>query len=956
VSHLSAVHEITGRDDQEVSNSSERSFYSHYEWCLNPLLSLRDLRLRLREEVERYNSLSVEWQREESRINIYLFVCAIACTIDDYLARRTIDLTPAAKRFPRFRNLVQNGQRFTRFATGYISLFSDKSIRTWRKRWSVWVDTSCRLLTDSPEAAGETIEELKRSSDVLDAPLPDALLRRHMRLPEAFRAQDMAHQDVFTLADYLCNSSAPADRPLVILGLRTAGAYFAPLMSVYLRKIARWPVSWFTIRPKFGASVWEARQLSKIRRTGARLVIIDDYPASGRTFRLILDIVKRFQIPAADITIIAPTHPASPNWTADAGLAQSEGMRVVTMDLEDLHKSRLLKPVALQSLFTEYFPNIPSKNVRINADEQCETINSRLAKHYVDGHHVRLKRVVSLELTGPGERRKARKVFAKSVGWGWLGYHAFLAATRLRGFVPPTFGLRNGLLLTDWIEHDTSVSEAEIRRTVINTIPSYVAARTRALPLHYEGAPFQQGYGWNGCDEIVNILRGAYGSTLSVLKRSSLRRRISAFATSAPALLDGKMDIDEWIATSRRAYKIDFAHHNFGGANLDLVDPAYDLAGAIFEFQLSRQAEHELLAIYARESNDAMIDRRIPMYKLLYGAMQMRNAVEAAQCAAESHRRNESVRRHHQARNYLVHGTNAFCAAWMGCRPAKKWSNLLFFMDLDGVFDWEHFGFAHTTLNGLRSLATLQANGFSIVLNTGRSVADVRSYCETYGIPGGVGEYGSVFFDCVENRLMPLIEKAAFEQLARCRESIRMLPGVFMDPEYEFAVRAYRFHAGRSVGLSSQEIDRVLNANALDRLAVISREADTVVVSKEVSKGCALRVVTEFLGCTSAPTTAIGDSEADVSMLEAAQFAYAPSNCNPAIRKLSRAGGCRIMSQSFQTGLLASVLHRLGKKQVDDNLLPALPANAEQPDTLILRLLDIADQRLARRLVSTVNG
>jgi hypothetical protein len=64
------------------SHNAEEQFYSGYAWCLNPILSIEELFDHLKDEV-RDSAALVEWQREESIINIYLFVCAIACTLDD---------------------------------------------------------------------------------------------------------------------------------------------------------------------------------------------------------------------------------------------------------------------------------------------------------------------------------------------------------------------------------------------------------------------------------------------------------------------------------------------------------------------------------------------------------------------------------------------------------------------------------------------------------------------------------------------------------------------------------------------------------------------------------------------------------------------------------------------------------------------------------------------------------
>jgi hypothetical protein len=63
-----------------------------------------------------------------------------------------------------------------------------------------------------------------------------------------------------------------------------------------------------------------------------------------------------------------------------------------------------------------------------------------------DERGARLKRIFEVHLETPQGRKEIRYVLAKSVGWGWLGYHAFLAGHRLSGFVPPILGLRDGIL------------------------------------------------------------------------------------------------------------------------------------------------------------------------------------------------------------------------------------------------------------------------------------------------------------------------------------------------------------------------------------------------------------------------------------------------------------------------------------------------------------------------------
>src|SRR2546430_14199129 len=89
-----AIHEA---GSECITGLTESDFYAPYDWCLNPILSVGELFQRLGEELDRYESLRVDWQREECKINVYLFVCAIACTVDDYLSSRPWDLAPRSE-------------------------------------------------------------------------------------------------------------------------------------------------------------------------------------------------------------------------------------------------------------------------------------------------------------------------------------------------------------------------------------------------------------------------------------------------------------------------------------------------------------------------------------------------------------------------------------------------------------------------------------------------------------------------------------------------------------------------------------------------------------------------------------------------------------------------------------------------------------------------------------------
>src|SRR5206468_1535375 len=101
----------------------------------------------------------------------------------------------------------------------------------------------------------------------------------------------------------------------------------------------------------------------------------------------------------------------------------------------------------------------------------------------------RLKRVYEVRATDARGRSEIRYVLAKSVGWGWLGYHAFIAAEALAPFIPPVLGLRDGILYMEWLPQAGDDVAAADRTRLPRALASYVAARARLLKLAADPCP-----------------------------------------------------------------------------------------------------------------------------------------------------------------------------------------------------------------------------------------------------------------------------------------------------------------------------------------------------------------------------------------------------------------------------------------------------------------------------------
>jgi hydroxymethylpyrimidine pyrophosphatase-like HAD family hydrolase len=894
--------------------SPDEEFYSAYAWCLDPVMRLRDLLRHLGEELKRYGTREADWEREECRINFYLFACAIACTVDDYLGSRPWDLASVSSSLPSLRWAVKGAETALNVPHRLRSRFRDARLPAWRRQWGQCVDAACDLLLGKGRQTFFELAErgLARAASLL----PDAALDRRMRIPEGFRCQDLAHHDVCAMAAHARTSLGDKSRPLVIVGPRTAGAYFAPLAAAYLRWAGYARVRWITVRPRMGLSATERRTISAVAASGAAVLIIDDHQNTGRTLRLLIGALRGLGVAPGNITVAIPAHPSRPDWMLPEQAAQ--GVHFSILPAEQRHKVRLLTPAWAQSVLGEHFG---AADIEVCEGSRTAALNAALQARFSNGFQVRLKRVFDVR-RGKGEAPQVQRVVAKSVGWGWLGYHAWVAGLRLADSVPRPLALRDGILVSEWVDGPTLAEREEEPNRLADHLGAYVAQRVQSLPLGSDPYFDSPAYGWCGWNDLAVSLRGVYGRYAGRLKTRAILKQLRRYVTPRPVLVDGSMKPGDWVRSERGLCKTDFEHHNFGGGESDLVDGAWDLAAAVFEFRLPEEAERRLTGSYVRKSGDARMPDRLLLHKILYALTAMRSAAYWIGRVQDGERREECNRRYHAARDFATFHMARHCGHGMGAAP-KEWTRRLFFLDLDGVLDWDFFGFPHTTPAGVRALRLLRAAGFSVVLNTARSLEHVRAYCEAYRLPGGIAELGSAFWDAIRGQAILRVDSQAAEQLERIRREIQKLPGVFVDPGNVASVRAYRFEGERTRSLAAAEVAELLGRAACGNLAFFQSPADTYIIQKGGGKGAGLREIRAYLGCSGEPVAAMGDSDRDLDMLAAADFAYVPANASPGVREMIRRGGCRRMHGKLQLGLLEAALDLCGGQTGRPERLPA---------------------------------
>jgi len=920
----------------------EREFYAQYEWCLNPILRVQDLFLRLQEEIDRFQKVNPEWQQEECRINVYLFVCAIAATVDDYLVAHVTSLSAIGRKFPRLKCSAEMAERIARTWASTRKSLTDGAVQYWRDDWETCVDLACRILLAGANADGDDLRWLKaRTHALAKVPLPDQLLASRMQLISGYRAQDLTHHDVIAMARSYQNAYPASAHGLAVIGLRTAGSYFAPLVKAYLDNEGWKDVVCFAIRPKAGLSIRERQRLRKIARRGLRVLVIDDHPDTGHSLRLMIDILVRAGHKLENIAIAAPQHPAQ----RDALVLRGGNDRVagVSLDFNSMFKVRMLAPANVEPLLRSYlnFPVAAGFTLVESQDTAC--LNGELNAQLAQSFQTRLKRVYDVAISA-GKGKSLQRGVGKSVGWGWLGYHAYIAGKRLEGTVPGVLGLRNGILFSSWIEPDGNSND----KPSPSDLAGYVARRGRLLKLSED--PYQ--YTWHhelAWHKLTVLLRSLYGPYIGRVKSKTLRRVLAKMTPPSPIFVDGAMHPDKWIRIADTWHKIGYEHHGFGNPSLGVVDPAWDLAGAIFEFHLDDEQQAQLVSRYEEESGDTQVRARLPIYCLLYGTVQL----AAATYKMKDLKGTDGLHWNFlqlQARKFLTFQLNRFCARWMTLPEHSRWSNRGFFLDLDGVLDTEILGFAHTTAAGVEALSKLHQHGYSVIANTGRSLEHVRDYCRTYRFSGGIAEFGSVFFDAVSQFETVLVTTEELNELDQCGKEIAQLTGVYLDPGYTYSIRAYRFRGGGTVGLEKAELAKI--ADKFTRLRVYRRGTDSYFLGRGVNKGLAAAAVREKFHFAREQVGAIGDSEPDLPMLSAAARSYAPQNCSQIVKRLSHSLGCRLLSFPAQRGLLQAVTDMTEGLPACSDLSSEAQTHTEH---LLFRLLEVADRSGLRQIASILD-
>jgi hydroxymethylpyrimidine pyrophosphatase-like HAD family hydrolase len=874
-----------------------------------------------------------ETLRDGQWLDAYLFAAGLNQLVDDRLHPDPFLFHRAAS---YLRGLPSRPARLAGVVAGGLGAVTRADIRPAGRRLArarqPLAELTVRLagqVLAPPHAGGGPGEDLAALTSLLETSLPAVPLTagERLRMPACFHSFDQHPDDVRWLARAFREQYPDRGRPLCVVGVRTSGSYLAPLHAAALRADGQARAEVLTHRPGRPFLRWEHATLRSVARAGGLVLVVDDPPGSGTSLATAARALRRAGVPGSRIVFLLSLFGSREELPGAL-----RGWPAVVQPWADwaVHRRLAAQPVrdALAGLVG---PDAGVREVR------------PLGAPYVAGErgHLRARFAVRLSDRHTGEQI-CTQLLVEGAGLGYFGRQGVAVARALPGHVPRVYGFADGLLYRDWLPAAPSPlavttgpvpagattgaprAGATTGPALAAIVAAYVDARRRALP-----APSASVDGLGGRDPVWEVaakaLSGQYGR-LSIPARPLLLEPVMRrlLVPEHPAVPDSKTGVRHWLpdpAAEGQLRKVDFYQRSFGHLDLACYDPVFDLAGAAADPPDPSFGE-ELRRAYERMSGERVDGERWLLYRLA----QLRRSGRAGDLARHEVLRLSSAAVH----DYL---------AALYLRDLPPASGPLCAIDLDGVLECDRLGFPATSPTGMAALRALVAHGYRPVLATGRSVPEVRDRCLAFGLAGGVAEYGAALWAGGEPADLRPLETGAL--LGQIRKDLSGRPGVDVDPDYRYAVRA-RSGSGPLPAALIRDIPALSDPG----VQVIHGEGQTDITAAGVDKGTGLDALAARLpgpGCV----FAIGDTLPDIPLLARTPLARAPRNA----RFGSAGAGIRRTRRAYQAGLAEACAALLGHRP---GHCPACRPPVFTPRTKsVLAILDLRANGMASVTVRT---
>ena len=421
-----------------------------------------------------------------------------------------------------------------------------------------------------------------------------------LRVPEGFAFYSVFPEAYAEAARRLALSGPPR-----VIGIRSIGTALGAIAAAALG--APPPV---TVRP-FGDPF--ARKIAvdpaleaELLAGDAHYVIVDEGPGqSGSSFGAVADWLQERGVPPQRIALL-PSHGGPP------GPAATEERR--------RWWGRVQRQVGD---FGDRWPGL--------VENWCDTLLGPLdgpAQEISGGAWRRLR--YANERDWPAvvpslERRKflvsaqGERFLVKFAGLGRIGEDKLAVARALHseGLVPEPLGLIHGFIVERWCEGAASLTHSD---KPLRDVARYIGIRAKLFPASSgSGVGVEQLLamtGRNAAFEFGDAFAGAldaWGARMGELERRIVRVRT-----------DNKLDRHEWLrAKSGALVKTDALDHHQGHDLVGCQDVAWDVAGALIEFDVNQSEGEALIATVESEAGRAVDRELLDLYRFSYVAFRL---------------------------------------------------------------------------------------------------------------------------------------------------------------------------------------------------------------------------------------------------------------------------------------------------------------------------------------------
>ncbi|HVS06623.1 MAG TPA: HAD hydrolase family protein [Candidatus Dormibacteraeota bacterium] len=232
------------------------------------------------------------------------------------------------------------------------------------------------------------------------------------------------------------------------------------------------------------------------------------------------------------------------------------------------------------------------------------------------------------------------------------------------------------------------------------------------------------------------------------------------------------------------------------------------------------------------------------------------------------------------ARNRCTALLHTWWAESLDLQPVRE-PRMIFSLDVDGVLEDERAGFSCTGAAGAAALKLLELGRIAVLLNTARSLSEVRERVAHFKLLGGISGFGAAVWDGVFAQDSSLLSAQGAAQFAELRRILRADPEIVQDGHYEHSVRVSRIVNGEPNPIAGPAARSLLDRHGLSDLAFWVAPDHTDFVDRSVDKGRGLERLLDQLRLGSTPIAAMGDAACDVPMLRLASYTFVPAGTLP---------------------------------------------------------------------------